>query len=190
MTRLLSRILLSIMLFPLAMVLYFILVLMMNGYIDDEYALLWSDVFVAFFVVVYWVGIWRGSVRWTGWRIRLTALAGFASIVVGVTLGIAVSSFLRWGGDEELAIFLSGVLAMLAWLVCTVLLWRETAEERATRVRQAAGDVLFCPKCGYNMTGLYEGRCPECGSRYTLDQLYAAQREGPSGASGGRELQG
>ena len=49
--------------------------------------------------------------------------------------------------------------------------------DRAGAFRQAAGDVLFCPKCGYNMTGLYEARCPECGSRYTLDQLAAAQKQ-------------
>ncbi len=32
---------------------------------------------------------------------------------------------------------------------------------------------LRCPACEYNMTGLYEARCPECGKLYTLDQLFA-----------------
>ena len=35
-------------------------------------------------------------------------------------------------------------------------------------------DAIACPTCGYNLTGLREARCPECGSQFTLDQLYAA----------------
>ena len=77
----------------------------------------------------------------------------------------------------EAGFLLGAGLAISAWLAVCVLIWRETAAERAERVRQAAGDALFCPKCGYNMTGLYEARCPECGSRFTVDQLYASQKK-------------
>ncbi len=28
-----------------------------------------------------------------------------------------------------------------------------------------------CPQCGYNMRGLTEAKCPECGAVFTLDQL-------------------
>jgi rubrerythrin len=34
---------------------------------------------------------------------------------------------------------------------------------------------VSCPSCGYNLTGLNEARCPECGAKFTLDELFAAQ---------------
>ena len=43
------------------------------------------------------------------------------------------------------------------------------------RIKAAGTDSICCPVCGYNMTGLHESRCPECGSQFTLDQLLAAQ---------------
>lgn len=31
--------------------------------------------------------------------------------------------------------------------------------------------TLHCPTCGYNLTGLPENRCPECGKRFSLERL-------------------
>jgi predicted Zn-ribbon and HTH transcriptional regulator len=36
---------------------------------------------------------------------------------------------------------------------------------------------MACPNCGYNLTGLREARCPECGSQFTLDELFARVTE-------------
>ncbi|MEZ6191557.1 MAG: hypothetical protein R3C45_09745 [Phycisphaerales bacterium] len=33
--------------------------------------------------------------------------------------------------------------------------------------------TLYCPKCGYNLTGLAEERCPECGERFSRAELAA-----------------
>lgn len=34
---------------------------------------------------------------------------------------------------------------------------------------------VHCPRCGYSMSGLDTSTCPECGARYTLDELIRAQ---------------
>ena len=44
------------------------------------------------------------------------------------------------------------------------------------RVVDRAGAVrVRCPDCGYSMVGLESTTCPECGVRYTVDELIRAQ---------------
>ena len=184
MSNLLSRILLAIIMFPLATLLYLVVLIPAMNTIDDALAFLVATLIVAGFVVFYWIGLWYRSVKWTSGRVTATWVAGVGCLLVGAVVGIVIAGSLR-GTDEEFAIFLGGLLMIVLWLAASVLLWRETPAERADRIRESAGDVLFCPKCGYNMTGLHEARCPECGSRYTLDQLLAAQRQQATEVSDG-----
>jgi len=37
-------------------------------------------------------------------------------------------------------------------------------------------DEIECPLCGYNLRGLSEARCPECGSQYTWGELLDPRR--------------
>jgi len=37
-------------------------------------------------------------------------------------------------------------------------------------------DALLCPVCDYNLTGLPENRCPECGTPFDLEELAAIAR--------------
>ncbi len=176
MTALVARILLAIIMLPLAvcLALGLLILLMRSRNAQQESAFLLSHLATGVFVILYWILLWRRSVRWTSHRVTSTWLSILGCVIVGILIGVAMAEVIR---DETFGVFFGSVSALSMWLAGTVLIWRETAAERAERVRQAAGDVLFCPKCGYNMTGLYEARCPECGSRYTLDQLAAAQKQ-------------
>lgn len=73
------------------------------------------------------------------------------------------------------------MLAILLWMIASIFLWRETAAERGKRV-SGAHNAITCPTCGYNLTGLNEARCPECGSKFTLDELLASQASSAAAA--------
>jgi hypothetical protein len=75
-----------------------------------------------------------------------------------------------------IAILFGGGPVPIIWVLATVLIWRETRAERVERMGGLIGaDAIVCPICGYNLSGLREARCPECGATYTLDSLIAAQ---------------
>jgi ssDNA-binding Zn-finger/Zn-ribbon topoisomerase 1 len=73
------------------------------------------------------------------------------------------------------------------WMASTALVWRETRVERRRRIARRGAGHVTCPECDYDLTGLREARCPECGTRYTLDQLFAsaAERAEPIQEKGG-----
>lgn len=176
MTNLLARILLSILMLPLAVMSWVVLFITLERSIRrDEDALAAATLVTAGLVVVYWFVLWRRSVLWSGARIVRTFVGSLGAVAVGVFAALLIMSITRIR-DDGFGIFFGGVFATVVWLPLMVLLWKETAAERADRIRKSAGDVVFCPRCGYNMTGLYEPRCPECGARFTLNQLYAGQQ--------------
>ena len=78
---------------------------------------------------------------------------------------------------------LGGLAATVLWIIGTICIWRETAAERGARIARAGVGTLVCPNCGYNMTGLSEARCPECGNRFTIDELLASQPERAASAA-------
>ncbi len=41
---------------------------------------------------------------------------------------------------------------------------------------QTDDEEIYCPLCNYNLTGVYSGRCPECGAFFDRQALIATQR--------------
>src|SRR2546423_2402113 len=93
--------------------------------------------------------------------------------MVGVVFGALCATVAR-GLPAAPIILLGGGIVPIVWVLATVLIWRETPAERIARMSILGGKVE-CPLCGYDLSGLREARCPECGSIFTLDQLVASQ---------------
>jgi hypothetical protein len=178
MSRLIATILLAILMFPLAALVYlmtfFISAVGFRSVIGREQnGLFVADVVTWLFIAVYWLALWHKKVKWNSSRTSLTAWSFLAAGAAGVGVGLMVGSALP-GTNFEFALFVGGVVAPLLWVVATIFIWRETADESASRLAGTEGGVV-CPACGYNLTGLRGTRCPECGNEFTLDQLLASQ---------------
>ena len=192
MSRLVARILLSMFMFPLAVMLYFLVVAIgetsgrtmgYSGYQDREKMIALAAGTVTWAgVALYWCLLWRTGIRWTGVRVGGTLAAAAAAVAVGGGVALVIVSALGGRGEPVAVLFLGGPLSILLWLFATIFLWRETKGERAARVGAAGGSTVTYPTCGYNLTGLHDTRCPECGSRFTLNELLASQ---PARASAG-----
>lgn len=184
MSSLIARILLAIFMIPLASLVYLVTFFQSERWLDhwvayqnyDNYRqraqlhFALTGLTAWAFVGVWWFLLWRKSVRWTGPRIALTAVCATIAAGLGAVIAAVLNISERGFGD-----FVGSAAAPMLWLVGTIFVWRETAEERAARVHSSGRDSVVCPTCGYNLTGLKEPRCPECGTQFTLDQLLAAQ---------------
>lgn len=175
MSRLVARLLFCMLMFPVAVVVYCATVLTMeriNGpyyYYSENFQFECAGVSAWAFVAIYWTLLWYKSVRWNTRRTVMPLVLAILGVGVGV-----IADFL---GLRDGHLILLGILIPALWLISTVYYWRETPAERAERLRSSGRSNISCPTCGYNLTGLNEARCPECGSKFTLDELLAAQRE-------------
>jgi uncharacterized paraquat-inducible protein A len=183
MSRLVARILLCLLTFPLALILFFVQLVIFEwgGFPSREMAFAIAVATTLVFTFAYWTLLWREAVRWTARRIFLPYVVAAICAVIGLTLTAKQAQRFDWSGY----LMLTGLAMMIAWLVATIILWQETALERAQRVRMANRSAITCPACGYNLTGLGEARCPECGAKFTLDELFAAQPGAEAGAEAG-----
>src|SRR5689334_10769189 len=122
MSRLLSRILLAMLMLPLAAVLYtvvFVLLVSQWGYPRSTGLIFTISGAVTWGMIgTYWFILWRGLVRWTRERITNTFLAAGAAAIAG--LGAAgVVAMLLSGRENEFPAFVGSALAPLAWLIAT-----------------------------------------------------------------------
>ena len=175
MTRLIARLVLAMLILPLSGALFVLFVgaIAARGGPPEimDLVLMWGVLYA--FIGVYWVLIWKGLVRWTLQRRLYTYLSVPLSLLIGTLTGLTFSS--GAGMPPDAAMLIGGGLVPIVWVLMTVIIWRETPRERVERLTAAGAEHVSCPVCGYNLTGLREARCPECGSQFTLDQLIQSQ---------------
>jgi len=138
--------------------------------VSDYEALLAADLVTGVLLLIGWIGVWWGAVRWTTRRVAWTAAAVVLSGAVALVVGLVNAELIA----DEAGIILGGMIWASLWLGSTAFIWRESCAERALRTSLVGTASLHCPQCGYNMRGLREARCPECGTQYTLNELLAA----------------
>ncbi len=138
-----------------------------------------SNLITGAVLYVLWILLWRREVRWTlARRVRTLACLAVAAIPAALVYGACALL-----SEPEVGMLLAGLTWAAGWLGATTIIWRETPLERAQRSKGSGEFTVRCPSCEYEMTGLHEARCPECGTSYTLDQLLGAQvKEDPLSA--------
>ena len=175
MSRLVSRILLTVLLFPSATLVLFVSFVFIERlwFQQDIEAAVCSTFVTCAYMIAYWLLLWYGAVNWTAERVYRTLMMTLVAAIFGAAVGVAIAKVMTYAA--ELGTCGGALVGVVAWIILTILAWRETPAERAARLSRADADALVCPTCGYNLTGLAEPRCPECGTRFTLNELYAAQ---------------
>lgn len=175
MSRLLAKILLTVLIFPATILFYFLSFIVIEHWFisRDATALLISTILTCLFMGAYWLALWFRAVQWTGERIRWTLLAILPAAIFGGVIGVVVNFALN--GEDSFPEMFGLLSATVVMLIATVFVWRESSSERAARLQRSSASAIVCPTCGYNLTGLSETRCPECGSKFTIDELLAMQ---------------
>jgi hypothetical protein len=121
-------------------------------------------------IVVAWTFAWWKEVV----RSRRTVAWTIAAAATYVGLATAAAPLMHY--DESswyFIIWLAGPLMLTGvWFAATALLWtRGSAAAVAGPIDVNA--ALRCSACGYSLIGLSEARCPECGRKQTLDELFS-----------------
>jgi hypothetical protein len=181
MPRLVRQILLTMMMVVVAGMFYMTIYVTLDIYLP--YGPFWRERHVFCFglsglgawlvIILGWQLIWRDRLRTypVGTAVRVGAVGGAFSAGVAVLVALDLAT---GGRVTELAVFLGSVSVPVTWLLLTITMWNNGPGQRHVE-DSTVEDAVRCLKCGYSMRGLSEARCPECGTRYTLDELLAAQ---------------
>ena len=164
-----ARVLLSVILWICLPFLWFCAGLLLDPILPYEFSLAGGGVVCTVVSVILWERIWSPRVHWTPTRRTYTFRAKCGTWVLAflLTTMLVLLSTVRYF-DRAAALVFGFVAAMLFWFVSTILIWRDTPQEQARRLYPRR---VHCPRCGYDLKGLREARCPECGAAYTLDEL-------------------
>ena len=127
------------------------------------------------YMMVGWSKIWEKQIVWTSKRKDRTQLVTVTLIIVAVIVSVLIALLVGVGDHRGWVIghVIGGVFFLFSWPAATILVWTETPEERIKRTKTIGIEGVVCPSCDYNMAGLNNTVCPECGSKYTIDQIVA-----------------
>lgn len=129
-----------------------------------------SNALAAGVLMIGWWAVWRRVVHWTAGRIGLTILAAAGAVGIARLVVLGNDVFLSGNIQAVHPWDLAGDCAAAVWIGATAYLWRGGTTGHVPR--------LPCPRCGYDLRGLREARCPECGTEYTLDELLVRRETG------------
>jgi hypothetical protein len=179
MTRTVARLILAMLLLPCTgavfLLLMFLIVARSTGPGPPPVGgvlLMWVLLYA--FVGTYWVVLWHDMVAWNRRRVIVTVVATVLSLAGGCAVALGLLAVNRQV-PPPMAVLVGGGTVPITWVLSTVLIWRETPAERLGRLTAHGMPVLACPLCGYNLAGLTEARCPECGASFTLEQIVLAR---------------
>lgn len=179
MTRTVARLILAMLLLPCTgavFLLLMVIVVVGSGAggrpAVSRLLLMWFLLYA--FVATYWIVLWWDMVTWNRRRVALTAGATVLSLAIGCAIAIGCLAIYPALLPPP-AVMIGGGTVPITWVLSTVLIWRETAAERLGRLTAHGMPVIACPLCGYNLAGLTEAKCPECGASFTLEQIVLAR---------------
>lgn len=176
MTRVVVRLILTILLAPLAAVMAIGTVLFADfGLVfrsRDREAVVAILLSVSAYVLAVLIGvIWMGVVRWNRSRRRRTFWACSAAIFAA-TFAVFFGLWLfEWTRNYLAPIVSMNALIALALGASFPILWRESASERLERLSSMSRHATRCPHCRYDLAGATTLICPECGLTLTLGTL-------------------
>ncbi len=153
-----------------------------RGRVRDEEIIVAVIVSLAIWILVL-IWIWRPvmkSVRFAPtlraarpwlWPTLLTAVVSTAVLLACLALDGAPLAQVEYF-MAGLSIF-GGAIVLLFWLPLI------DSMDLARPVLNDEDQVnVHCPTCGYSLIGLRDLRCPECGDRFTIDELIRRQNYG------------
>jgi len=175
------RLALGFSLIPLLPALFFIVVLLLDDFfsLHDQLAFTIGYAVCGIVAISIWLLAWRRAVCWTPRRTWMTAL------LVAAVFASAFSPFVPDIHDiVDTVIKVWPTLMLAVWFAGTAWVWRlqpgecspdqlELTPANALQKTLSTSSALSvpCGKCSYDLRGLREARCPECGWTTTVDVL-------------------
>lgn len=114
--------------------------------------------------IVVWAVLWGRRAKWTARVVAGVSILATLAMVSAVSPAID-KHFGLWRPLRDSA----PMIGLAIWLAGTAWLWRRPSSVVAGEVVHS--DSIRCPQCNYNLKGLKEVHCPECGWTSTVDQL-------------------